>query len=45
MKDEYNKLVERKNGIKDDYISENKPDNISPLERTVNFFMEKEKRN
>ena len=45
MKDEYNKLNERKSGIKDDYKPENKPEKTNPLERTINYFKEMEKRN
>ena len=45
MKDEYNKLSERKSNIKDDYKPENTPEEVSPLERTLNYFEKKEKGN
>ena len=44
IKDEYNKLTERKESIKETKEEVQKEETM-PLERTINFYLEKEKRN
>ncbi len=47
VKNEYNKLLERKNVVVDVCFEENKKEvsNENPLERTVNFYINKQKEN
>lgn len=47
MKDEYNKLIQRKSVLKDEDLNEEEDDKPKedPLERTINFYMSKQNSN